>query len=47
VREDMQLGVAPRDKTAVKPDEAVAIVEGDQVTSHGKFPPEPEFCETL
>jgi hypothetical protein len=43
----MQLSVAPGDKAAVKPDKPVTIVEGEQVTSHGKFPPAPEICETL
>ena len=33
VRQHMQLGVAPRDERAVHPDEAVALVEGQD--THG------------
>jgi hypothetical protein len=34
VGEHVELGIAPGDKAAIVPDEAVAIVEGEQVTSH-------------
>jgi hypothetical protein len=45
VREHMQLGVAPRDKTAVVPDKAVAIVKGEQVASHEYFLPCRDFAK--
>jgi hypothetical protein len=45
VRQHVQLGVAPWDKTAVIPDEAVAIVEGEQITSHERFLPRRDFAK--
>jgi hypothetical protein len=35
--EHVQPGIAPRDEAAVVPDKAVAVVEGEQVTSHEHF----------
>jgi hypothetical protein len=45
VGEHVQLGIAPGDKAAVIPDEAVAIVEGEQITSHGHILPRREFAK--
>jgi hypothetical protein len=39
----VQLGIAPGDEAPIVPDEAIAIVEGEQVTSHGQFLPRRDY----